>query len=109
MGFPLMIRKMRESAGLSQVEMAEKLGVSRPFYSNIELGKRRPPPDCLTHFADALQLAGPAREDFLAAGYLEHAPQEVRDRIARLEKTVQWMAERVAEIEETHRKNKEKQ
>ena len=34
------IRKQREKRGLSQGKMAELLGVSRPFYCQVETGKR---------------------------------------------------------------------
>lgn len=35
------LRVLRENKGLSQTNMAEKLGLSRQGYSNIESGKRQ--------------------------------------------------------------------
>ncbi|HEU5151524.1 MAG TPA: helix-turn-helix transcriptional regulator [Iamia sp.] len=35
------LRELREDAGLRQVELAERLGVTQSFVSNVENGERR--------------------------------------------------------------------
>ena len=35
------LKKLREDSGLTQSEIAESLGVSQHYYSNIENGKRQ--------------------------------------------------------------------
>ena len=52
-------RLLREQAGLSQDELAEVLGVSRPAVTRWELGKRTPRGDLAERYAAALdRLAG---------------------------------------------------
>lgn len=41
MEFPNNLRKLRDAAGLSQAQIAEKLGVNQAEYSRIEKGRRR--------------------------------------------------------------------
>lgn len=41
MEFPNNLRKLRDAAGLSQAQVAEKLGVNQAEYSRIEKGRRR--------------------------------------------------------------------
>ena len=58
----------RQSAGLSQKELAERSGLSIREISNLERGRSRSPhPDSTRRLADALGLRGQARADFLAA------------------------------------------
>lgn len=47
------LRKAREDAGLSQVELALSIGVSRGTIGNAELDDRRPLPITLRAWADA--------------------------------------------------------
>lgn len=52
-------RLLPEQAGLSQDELAEVLGVSRPAVTRWELGQRTPRGDLAERYAAALdQLAG---------------------------------------------------
>ena len=48
------LRKAREEAGLTQAEVAEKLGVYASFVSKVESGERRIDVVELKHFCDAL-------------------------------------------------------
>lgn len=48
------IRELREHRDLSVRELAKKIGVSAPFLSDVELGRRHPSNDVLTKIASAL-------------------------------------------------------
>src|SRR5580658_8535870 len=62
------LRARRETAGLSQRSLAQRSGLSVRMISDLERGRTRwPYPDSLRRLADALDLAGPPRLDFLAA------------------------------------------
>ena len=51
------IRYFRKKAGLTQKELAEKIGLSDSALRNYELGNRKPDRDTLTCIADALQVS----------------------------------------------------
>jgi transcriptional regulator with XRE-family HTH domain/tetratricopeptide (TPR) repeat protein len=66
--FGQILRDCRFRAGLSQEELAELAGVSARTICNIERGRpRKPYPRSVRLLADALQLAGRVRREFLAA------------------------------------------
>ena len=50
------LRKAREKRGLTQVELAEKVGVTRVTISYLESGKRQPSMDLLHRLAKALRV-----------------------------------------------------
>lgn len=54
MSFPEELRRIRKSKGLSQKDMAEKLGVSQPSYAQYERGTRNPKVGTVRKIADAL-------------------------------------------------------
>ena len=64
-------RLLRESLGLTQVEMADKLGISSIYVSKIENEKATPTLSSLARLATALEVSipdllhacGPSRED----------------------------------------------
>lgn len=45
------LKTLRKEAGLTQEQVAKKLGVSRPAYTYWEKGKKRPTPDKLSNIA----------------------------------------------------------
>jgi tetratricopeptide (TPR) repeat protein len=66
--FGVLLRAYRRSAGLSQQEVAERSGLGIRTVSNLERGRTRwPYPDSVHRLADALELSGPPRAEFLAA------------------------------------------
>jgi len=48
------VRRLRIAAGLSQAELAERMGVDRAYVSGLELGQRNPTIVTLWHIARAL-------------------------------------------------------
>jgi transcriptional regulator with XRE-family HTH domain len=48
------VRRLRIAAGLSQAELAERMGVDRAYVSGLELGQRNPTIVTLWHVAKAL-------------------------------------------------------
>ncbi len=49
------IRELREQQDLSGRELAKKIGVSAPFLSDVELGRRHPSDDVLKSIASVLE------------------------------------------------------
>ena len=48
------VRRLRIAAGLSQAELAERMGVDRAYVSGLELGHRNPTIVTLWHITKAL-------------------------------------------------------
>lgn len=48
------VKRLRIVAGLSQAELAERMGVDRAYVSGLELGQRNPTIVTLWHVAQAL-------------------------------------------------------
>lgn len=46
------LKTLRKEAGLTQEEVAKKLGISRPAYTYWEKGEKKPTPDKLTQIAN---------------------------------------------------------
>jgi transcriptional regulator with XRE-family HTH domain len=51
------IRELREKADLSLRGLATRIGISAPFLSDIELGRRFPSEEILAKLADALDVS----------------------------------------------------
>lgn len=84
------IKKFRKTHQLTQSEMADKLGISRTAYRNIENGETRLISDSITKIADILDICSeelvlgymPDREDATGTG----AGKPDRDMLAALER-----------------------
>jgi transcriptional regulator with XRE-family HTH domain len=50
------VKQLRIAAGLSQAELAERMGVDRAYVSGLELGQRNPTIVTLWHTAMALDV-----------------------------------------------------
>lgn len=48
------VKRLRLAAGLSQAELAQRMGVDRAYVSGLELGRRNPTIVTLWHLAKAL-------------------------------------------------------
>lgn len=53
---PQLLRQIRHQAGLTQEALAERAGIARTNYVNLETGARTPGPTTLTRLATALGL-----------------------------------------------------
>ena len=51
------IHELRDKTGLSLRKMADQIGISSPFLSDIELGRRFPSEEILVKLADALDVS----------------------------------------------------
>jgi transcriptional regulator with XRE-family HTH domain len=50
------VKRLRLAAGLSQAELAERMGVDRAYVSGLELGQRNPTVVTLWHVCKALSV-----------------------------------------------------
>lgn len=51
---PAVIRRYRDAAGLSQQELADRVGISKSYISSLELGYRAPSLNLLVKIAQSL-------------------------------------------------------
>ena len=49
------VRRLRKAAGISQAELANRIGVDRAYVSGLELGQRNPTIVTLWHLGQALK------------------------------------------------------
>ena len=57
MDFSERLKKLRKEAGLTQVDVAEKLGISQPAYASWERGVKKPTQDNLVKIAQVLNVS----------------------------------------------------
>lgn len=53
---PAVLRRHRQSAGLSQQQLADSVGIAKSYISSLELGYRAPNLNLLVKLADALSI-----------------------------------------------------
>lgn len=70
------VKRLRIAAGLSQAELASRMGVDRAYVSGLELGERNPTVITLWHVAQALGVK-------LRLFFQEERPKRVRLRRSR--------------------------
>ena len=66
------VRKQRQLIGLTQQELAERIGVSTSFVGHVERGTRKASLETLVALSNALGVG----VDYLLAGSLEGSPDE---------------------------------
>ena len=66
------IQQSREQAGLTQEELAERIGVSTSFVGHVERGTRKASLETLVALSNALGVG----VDYLLAGSLHNGPDE---------------------------------
>ena len=57
MEFSERLKDLRKQAGLTQVDVAEKLGISQPAYASWERGAKKPTQDNLVKIAQILNVS----------------------------------------------------
>lgn len=57
MEFSERLKTLRKEAGLTQVDVAEKLGISQPAYASWERGVKKPTQDNLVKIAQVLNVS----------------------------------------------------
>lgn len=72
MEFSERLKKLRKDAGLTQVDVAEKLGISQPAYASWERGTKKPTQENLVKIAQVLNVS----VDYLV-GNLEEESDEL--------------------------------
>jgi len=55
-GFAENLRQIRDARGLTQSELADRMGVAQAFISQLETGRRRPSPALIGRIATALDV-----------------------------------------------------
>lgn len=76
MEFSERLKKLRKDAGLTQVEVANKLGISQPAYASWERGIKKPTQDNLVKIAQILNVS---------VDYLVGNSQETLDELDNIE------------------------
>ena len=74
MEFSERLKDLRKQAGLTQVDVAEKLGISQPAYASWERGVKKPTQDNLVKIAQILNVS----VDYLV-GNSEEKPGELEN------------------------------
>ncbi len=72
------VRKQRQLIGLTQQELAERIGVSTSFVGHVERGTRKASLETLVALSNALGVG----VDYLLAGSLQNAPDEENPSVA---------------------------
>jgi putative transcriptional regulator len=54
--FAMRLRQLREEKGLTQAELADRVGVSRGYISRLEIGRHDPPLSMVERLAKALRV-----------------------------------------------------
>ena len=74
--FARVLRFYRRKAGLKQSELADKVGVTGPYISLLESGKRPPPTDEVTRRIET--TLGIAAETLLQLAHISRTPEDIR-------------------------------
>jgi transcriptional regulator with XRE-family HTH domain len=75
----LRIKELRKRAGLSQDQLAEKVGIEAKYLSRIEVGKRYPSLETLENIADSLEVEMKELFDYFHHDSAETSPQEIEN------------------------------
>lgn len=77
MGFSDRLKELRKQARLTQVEIAEKLGISQPAYASWERGTKKPTQENLIKIAQTLNVT----VDYLVGNFDEEITNKELDNI----------------------------
>lgn len=77
MEFSERLKNLRKEAGLTQVDVAEKLGISQPAYASWERGVKKPTQDNLVKIAQVLNVS----IDYLVGNSDENLKEDELDNV----------------------------
>ena len=96
MEFSERLKDLRKQAGLTQVDVAERLGISQPAYASWERGVKKPTQENLVKIAQILNVS---------VDYLVGNSEEITDELDNIELLLRMNLKGLAEKEkETFRK-----
>ena len=74
-----------EQRRISAAALARRLHIKPPFVFAVRKGERGIPPGRVDAWADALELTGTDRKDFIIAALLVRCPEQIQEYIRELE------------------------
>ena len=83
------IKQYREKVGLTQFQLAEKIGVSEFYISALETGRRNPGRKTLVKLANEMKVPIEALLDMETDNGLKFATEELYDKIKNLPSDIQ--------------------
>lgn len=100
------VKKLRKEKGYTQIELAERLGITQGYLSEIERGNETPGRELYFVLAEKLDT----NMEYLYSGSSEFIPQDMRIRklmywLENQEKTVQDYVLSMIELTKTHLEN----
>lgn len=80
--FAEILKEAREKAGLNQMELAQRVGLTGSYISILEAGKKPPPTDKV--LKKIAQILGLDTAYLLGVAHLERTPPDIKETVARL-------------------------
>lgn len=74
---PGVLRRFRNAAGLSQQELADRVGIGKSYISSLELGYRAPNLNLLVKLADSLNVRPGELVDAMVADATKNASTKI--------------------------------
>jgi transcriptional regulator with XRE-family HTH domain len=95
------IKKRRQILGISQVNLAEKVGTSTQYIGQIEQNKKFPSPEMLERIAKALEVDSP--QLFSMEAYSQDAIQQFKENLkSSMEKALDDFIDTAKILPDTH-------
>jgi len=90
MDFLTFLKNKREKSGYTQNKFAKEIGITQPYYNNIERGEVKNPPseEVIVKMAHTLKLDSAATEEFKYLAAVERTPAIVLKKIDALQKRI---------------------
>ena len=80
---PRVLRRYRDAAGLSQQQLADRVGIAKSYISSLELGYRAPNLNLLVKIAESLNVrAGELVDAMVADAIAAHSSELIKDKKA---------------------------
>ena len=95
--FGTSLKQLRQSAGMTQKELAEKIGVTKSVISYYELQERTPSPEILIKLASVFNVT----TDYLLG--IEREPGNMLDTTGLLEEDIQFLRDTIALLRKKNR------